>query len=402
MTTKQKNGPLLLLLIAFYSFAAIGLPSGVLGVAWIHIQATFGLGLDALGALLTVTTMGRLITAFMSGRLMAQMGAGRYLLAGSILISAGLLGYVIAPAWAVLLAAGFMTGLGAGVLDAGVNTFIAPRYSASRLNWLHACFGVGLTVGPILVSWLVIDLGESWRLAYGVVMGFQVALVLMFLWTLQQWRLIPVKNAETETTSTPDASIRSTLRLTMMWLSLALFFTYGGVEIGMGQLLNSLLVEGRSVDPKLAASWVSFYWASFTIGRMLIGLFIDRVGPRLLLRISFGGVVAGSVLLWWNPAIIISFAGIAVVGFSLAAIFPTLLSVTPDRVGVEHTPNAIGFQIGFAGLGAATLVGLAGVLAENLDIEIISLFLVVVAFATLMVHEVILIREKRQILPSSS
>ncbi len=400
MTSKPKNGPLLLLLIAFYSFAAIGLPGGALGVAWIHIQATFGLGLDALGILLTAGTIGRLITAFVSGRLMTRLGAGRYLLAGSVVITVGLAGYVLAPSWSLLLLAGFVTGLGSGVIDAGVNTYIAPRYRASRLNWLHACFGLGLTVGPILVTWLVIDLGESWRLAYGVLVGFQVVLLLALLLTLQRWQdSTPIqKGAATQTV--PDATIGATLRQMMVWLSLALFFSYGGAEIGMGQLLNSLLVEGRSLDPKIAGFWVSLYWASFTVGRILIGLFVDRVGPRMLLRVSFVGVVVGTLLIWWNPAVSVSFAGIALVGFSLAAVFPTLVSVTPDRVGVEHTPNAIGFQIGFAGLGAAILVGLAGVLAESLGTEIISLFMVIVSLSTLGLHEIILHFERRAVAPS--
>jgi fucose permease len=240
---------------------------------------------------------------------------------------------------------------------------------------------------------LVIDLGQSWRAAYGVLVGVQIVLLLAFLLTIRRWQDTPSLATGSESKAVPHASIQATLRLTMMWLSLGLFFVYGGVEIGMGQLLNNLLVEGRVVDPRTAGFWVSLYWGSFTVGRMLIGVFIDRVGPRTLVRASFIGVVVGTLLIWWNPAIVVSFAGIALVGFALAPVFPTLLSVTPDRVGVEHTPNAIGFQIGFAGLGAALLVGLAGVLAENLGKEFISLFLVIVALAAFGLHEIILRRE---------
>ncbi|MBZ0301377.1 MAG: MFS transporter [Anaerolineae bacterium] len=388
-----RNGPTSLLIIAFLSFIIIGIPGGALGVAWIHIQGTFGLGLESLGILLTASTIGRLITAFTSGRWIARMGAGRFFLAGSLLGVVGMLGFVLAPVWPLLLAAEFVRGLGSGVIDAGINTFVAPRYSASRMNWLHACFGIGLTLGPALVTTIVIDLGQSWRWAYLLLGGLNAALAAIFLVTLSRWKL--AESARPSDGPAADAGIMDTLRLLMMWLSLALFFFYGGTEIGTGQLLNSLFVEGRGIDPKTAGFWVSFYWGSFTVGRMLIGIFVDRLGPRALLRVCMLGAIGGAALIWWNAVPEMSFAGLAVMGMALAPLFPTLVALTPERVGVAHTPNAIGFQIGFAGLGAALLVGLAGVLAGRSGVAIVAPFLMTMAIFTFTLHEVIMLREAR-------
>lgn len=390
---KTKNGPTSLLLIAFLSFAIIGVPGGALGVAWIHVQATFGLGLDSLGVLLTAATIGRLFTAFFSGRFVARLGVGRYLLLGSVLGLAGMLGFTLAPMWPVLLLAYFVVGLGSGVIDAGINVFTSANYSASRMNWLHACFGLGLTVGPLLVTLLVIDLGQSWRWSYAALAGLQGLLVLAFALTLPRWRVQSSAGGGTSTAQTPPMT--ETLRLAMMWLSLTMFFFYGGTEIGTGQLLNSLLIEARAVEPKVAGFWVSIYWGSFTVGRMLIGLFVDAIGPRSLLRISMIGTIAGAALIWWNPVIEVSFAGLAVMGFSLAAVFPTLVSVTPERVGLAHAPNAIGFQIGVTGLGAAILVGLVGTVAEQVGDGVIAPFLFLVSLVTFVLHEVVLRREQR-------
>lgn len=396
----NRNGPTSLLLIAFFGFISIGTVGGALGVAWLSIQDTFDLGLESLGFLLTASTIGRLVTAFTSGRWIARMGAGPYLLTGSLLSAVGMLGFTLTPSWLLLLMVYFVFGLGGGILDAGLNTFIAPRYTASRLNWLHACFGIGLTLGPALVTLVVIDLGQSWRWAYAVLCGLQVALAIVIAATLNRWRLVDsLQNSVAD--SGKDVHMVDTLRLAMTWLSLALFFFYGGVEIGAGQLLNSLFVEGRGIDPKTAGFWVSFYWGSFTVGRMLIGLVVDRLGPRTLLRACMIGTVAGAALVWWNPVAEVSFIGLAVMGLSLAPTFPTLVAVTPERVGPRHTSNAIGFQIGFAGLGAALLVGLAGALAESLGRGVIAPYLLVVALVTLAIHEWILVREKR-VLPEQS
>ena len=49
---------ILLIAIAFFSYVAIGLPGGVLGVAWPSIRDNFALSLDAVGALFIARTAG--------------------------------------------------------------------------------------------------------------------------------------------------------------------------------------------------------------------------------------------------------------------------------------------------------------------------------------------------------
>jgi MFS family permease len=59
-------------------FVSIGLPDGLLGVAWPSIRAYFGLPLDALGALLVISTIGYLLSSFGSGRLLARINVGSF------------------------------------------------------------------------------------------------------------------------------------------------------------------------------------------------------------------------------------------------------------------------------------------------------------------------------------
>src|SRR5690606_18255014 len=217
----QRNGPTSLLLVAFFSFIVLGIPGGALGVAWLHIQDTFALGLDSLGVLLTLSTVGRLITAFSSGRLIARLGVGRVFLAGSLFCVLGALGFGLAHIWPLLLAAIFIWGMGNGIIDAGVHTLIAPRYRARRLTWLHACFGIGLTFGPALVTILVIDLGQSWRLAYAILAVLNILLAAIFIATLKRWD--DGGTAAQAEHDSANVTIMDSLRLFMMWLLLAMF-----------------------------------------------------------------------------------------------------------------------------------------------------------------------------------
>jgi fucose permease len=180
-----------------------------------------------------------------------------------------------------------------------------------------------------------------------------------------------------------------TLRLPLAWLGIAIFITHTGVQFTAGQWAYSLFTEPRGVAPITAGLWISIYWGSLTAGRLLLGPVADRLGVVSLLRTCILGVMLGSALVWWNAANFVSFLGLALIGFSLAPLFPSLISSTPERVGAGHAANAIGFQVAAGSVGIALLPGFAGVLAENLGLEIIGPFLVAASIVMLVLHEAI-------------
>ena len=179
----------------------------------------------------------------------------------------------------------------------------------------------------------------------------------------------------------------------MVWLGLALFFMHTGIEGAAGQWPYTLFTEARGVAPGTAGLWVGAYWGSLTVGRMVFGLVVDRLGVVPTLRMCMLGAVLGSASVWWNVTDLLGFLGLALIGFSLAPIFPSLTSHTPRRVGAAHAANAIGFQVAAAGIGIAALPGLAGVLAESLGLEIIGPFLFAASVAMFLLHEVVVRRK---------
>ena len=118
----KPNTSVLLIGIAYSSYVLLGLPNGSLGVAWPSIRESLGISLDALGTLLAAVTIGNILSSFNSGRVVARFGIGPLLLTSSIASGVGLLGYVVAPAWWIMVLFGLLAGMGAGAVDAGTNT----------------------------------------------------------------------------------------------------------------------------------------------------------------------------------------------------------------------------------------------------------------------------------------
>lgn len=378
--------------IAYADLIVMGLMSGILGVAWPSIRATFGLPLDAVGLLLMVATAGSIVASFNSGRIIAAMGMGSFLVVSSALASVGVLGYSLAPAWGMMVLVGLVYGIGSGSTHAGLNVYFAAHHSAGMMNWLHACFGLGATVGPLLIT-VLLRTGHSWRWGYGIVGAVLAALTAAFLLTRKRWPGSQAAQDASPDTSIPQPSRHrpsgETLKLPIVWLSVLLFFAYTGVEAASAQWAYSLFTEARGVTASVAGLWISVYWGVFTGGRVLLGAVVDRLRVDTMMRFSILGVVVGATLLWWHASDLVSFLGLALMGLAEAPIFPTLTSSTPARVGLGHADNAIGFQVSAAALGGSGLSSLAGVLADTWGLEVVGPFLLLLALLVFALHEAV-------------
>lgn len=384
--------------LAFACFTALGITVGFLGVAWPSMRDTFGLSLDALVALLVSSTIGFVAGSVMAGQAMARVGIGRFLLIANLLAAAGFFGYAVAPGWWVLVAIGLLTGWAGGAIDTGLNIYIAATRTVRIMNWMHAMFGVGATIGPLIMT-LVIGMGLGWQVGYVVAALINLALGLLFIPVLGMMDFRGIAHAPAGG-DTPNAHLptpAATFRLPIVLLSIVLFLLYTGVESTAGQWAFSLFTEARSISTYLAGIMTSVFWAMLTIGRIVFGAAADRIGIERLLRWSMGGTVV-SAALFMVRAPAIGFVSVAMMGLSLSAIFPTLTSDTPHRVGLRHAANAIGFQTGAASIGFAVLPGLAGVLAARLGLEMLGPFLLVTAILMLIANEgaLFLVRRNRR------
>jgi fucose permease len=120
-----------------------------------------------------------------------------------------------------------------------------------------------------------------------------------------------------------------------------------------------------------------------------------RVHADLLLRVCTLVAPVGAALLWLGrgaPAL----AGLCMIGFVLAPIFPLTISATPVRLGHGYATHAIGFQIAAACVGGAALPAAGGVLARHHGLEAITAFQLAVALALLALHEAVLAMARRR------
>jgi MFS family permease len=169
-----------LLVLAYFAFVSLGLPDGLIGVGWPSIRSEFDVATEAVGVLLFAGTAGYLTSSVVAGFSVARLGVG-WLLAGSTaLASLALVGYALSPGLGLMIPCALLAGIGGGAIDSGLNAYAASRFGPRHINWLHAFFGLGVALGPLIMT-AVLTAALSWRAGYGVVASAQLVLALAFV-----------------------------------------------------------------------------------------------------------------------------------------------------------------------------------------------------------------------------
>ena len=367
-TVRLMRKSLGLLAVSVAAFVALGMPKSAFGVAWPSVAADFGRPVADLGLVIAVYVIGYFIAAAATGWLTRRFSVGALLMFASVLATLSLIGYATAPSWLWLLVAVIGLGLAGGVIDAGVNAVVAVHHGARAMGMLHAGFGIGATLGPLIMTTLI-ETDSSWRLGFVVLAVVQGVLALLYIRTRREWN-VGIDPADRSKAARP-------VRRGLLWGALIMFALYAGVEVGTGQWAYTLLTEGRGMSTVAAGGAVTAFWATLTVSRLGLGVIGHRVSIHRLLWFSSVLVLIGASTLWSNPAEWAGPAALVVMGLALGPIFPLQTTLTPNRVGAAFTPTAVGYQLAAATVGAAAIPGGLGLLVAQRGLEVVGFVLMV-------------------------
>lgn len=365
------------LIIIYLAFISLGLPDSLLGSAWPVIWPDIGSSVGSAGIVSMVIAGGTIVSSLASGSMIKRLGTGRITLFSCFLTAGALLGFSLAPSMAWLVVLAIPLGLGAGAVDAALNHYVAENYKAHHMNWLHCFWGVGATMGPIIMSSYIAD-HNSWRSGYTAVSIIQFSLVIILLITLPLWKRVAAmrENDRPQTENVVDIEKRQQEQIVKAGIfqirgvkpTLTAFLFYCGVETTVGLWGASYLVGAKHISADTAAIWISLYYGGITLGRLITGFITLKVGNRLLIRYGQLITILGGIILVLPLSASFSLTGFMLIGLGLAPIYPGLLHETPSRFGKEHSAKLMGYQMAVAYTGTTLLPPMFGLVASQTSI----------------------------------
>ena len=372
------------LIMIYMTFISLGLPDSLLGVAWPLIRSEFGSPFEAAGLVSMIIAGGTIVSSFASGAVHKHLSTGKIALISCLMTALALLGFAFSPALIWLLLFAIPLGLGAGSVDAALNNYIATHYKAHHMSWLHCFWGIGATVGPIIMSHFIAG-QNSWRGGYFTVSMIQLSLAALLFFTLPLWKRMAVEvhkspadlKADQESaavSSHKEVGKTNYLNIKGVKLSLVSCLFYCGVEATMGLWGSSFLVNVKELSAAAAAQWVSLFYGGITVGRLITGFITMKISNRILIRMGQTTAFTGVMLLLLPLPITFSLIGFIFVGLGCAPIYPCMLHETPTRFGKENSQGIMGYQMALAYTGSTFLPPILGFIAARTTIGLLPFF----------------------------
>ena len=376
----------LLLIIIYLAFISLGLPDSLIGSAWPVMQGELGVPLSFAGIVTMIIAGGTIVSSLLSDRLTRRFGAGLVTAVSVLMTAAALWGFSLSRSFFLLCLWGIPYGLGAGAVDAALNNYVALHYSSRHMSWLHCFWGVGASISPYIMGYCLTG-PSGWSGGYRTVAVLQMALTAILFISLPLWKRRQTGGAE-GTQEARALSLGQTLKIKGVPLILIAFFCYCAVEQTAGLWASSYLVQFRGIDPELAARFASLFFLGITGGRFLCGFIAEKLGDTRLIRIGIVTVIGGVVLMALPIAgDLPALAGLVVIGFGCAPIYPSIIHSTPANFGRENSQSIIGVQMASAYIGTTFMPPLFGLLAAHVHIGLFPLYLLLLTALMLLMVE---------------
>ena len=362
----------LLLPVIYLAFISMGLPDSMLGSAWPSMYTGLGVGVSACGLISTLITASTVVSSLLCDRLHARFGTGRIVAVSTGITALSLLGFSLSSQYWMLCLIAIPYGLGAGSIDAVLNNYVALHYQARHMSWLHCMWGVGCSIGPMLMGRALT--GGGWQLGYRWVAIIQAGMTLVLFISLGLWQEKPAQDGGEARQS---LTLKQALRVPGALEAMLGFLAYCGMESTTGLWAASYLTLQRGVSPAEAASWASLFYLGITVGRLLCGFLTLRLDDRRMMTLGQWGMLAGIVLLALPLPSPFALAAMVVIGMGCAPVYPSMIHDTPRLFGQQRSQSLIGLQMASAYVGSALMPPLFGLLGQNVSFGLYPFFLLV-------------------------
>ena len=360
-----------LLAIIYISFISLGLPDALLGGAWPTMQKEFDVPVSYAGIISMIICFGTIVSSLLSDRMTKRFGTGKVTAMSVALTAAALFGFSLSSSFPMLCIIAIPYGLGAGGVDASINNYAAIHYASRHMSWLHCMWGIGASTGPYLLAAAMTK--GSWNLGYCWVAILQIVLTAVLFLTLPLWK--EEKTNTKNSVKTKPLSIKEIFAIPGAKEVMAAFFCYCALESTAGLWASSYLVMEHGVSKETAAGLATLFYTGITVGRGISGFVTYKLNDKNMIRLGQIIIAVGISLIILPLGEKTAMAGIVLVGFGCAPIYPCVIHSTPAHFGVDKSQAIVGVQMACAYIGSCFMPPLFGILANHISAGLLPFYL---------------------------
>ena len=376
---KTKKYSLFLLPLILISYLVVGFPDGAFTVSWVGIEYDLSLTIAHSGYILVGYSITYTLSGIVLGFLNRFFKLQTLYLQGLIIMAVGFLILAFSTGFSVALLGIAVYGFGTGLMASSMNSYMAKHFTAGHNNLMHCFWGAGAAISPLIMAHMMNV--STWSAGYFVIIGILIVVGIILLLSLMTKIWIneeEIQNDEEEKITRKNRRCYLT-KPSHQVIEIMTFFFLGGTDYTLvfftGMVLNQRGVEGVAI---LSA----VYYISMTAGRMFFGYLAKYLKELSIIRIGIAVAVMGMLTLQFvSSSIGVGILGMALTGFGLGPLLPTLVSDTSNRFRSDCINKLVGYEFAAFGAGIAVLFFMTSQILNFITLE--ALFPIGLSFAFL-------------------
>lgn len=335
-------------IILYYSiFIYVGISGAVFGPSLLKLVEQTHSSLSEISLIFPTRAFSYLVGSWIAGFLYDEFRGHKILIRilPLIAITLGLIPLLKNPVAVIVVS--MVMAISTGLVDVGCNIllFRIPEINiAPVMSGLHFFFGLGAFLAPMILA-------VSLQLSNGIAWGywglglFSILILVQFIGLKE-----PELNKPLPEIDKISGKLDPQNQKRIIWVIALFFFTFVGVEIGYGDWLAAYSIKSGLVNENTAIILTSIYWGAFTFSRLISIPLATRLESRKILLVDVVGAVIGLGLVFFFPQRIeMLWIGTTILGFSVASLFPTMLTFAESLMSMTGRVTSLFFISGSVG-----------------------------------------------------
>ena len=358
-----------LLIVIYLIFISLGLPDSFIGSCWPTISEYFKISRDFQGIFSLIVSFFTIASSFLTIKLTKYLKNYGVIAISIGLTISGLIIIGFSDNYYLLLLAAIPLGFGGGAIDSILNSYVSLHYKAIHLNFLHAFWGIGAFISPLIIGSFIVD-PRGFKDAAFVLSIIQTTILIITLSTLVLWvKVDKIYNIDSRNTTNSENNKENigffnTFKLRGVIFACITFFSYIAIESLAYSWFTSLCVFGMNIDNDIASKYLSLFYIAISLGRVISGLLSIKIKDKNLIRIGEGILLIGIILLTFKFNFVFMPISLFIIGLGCGPIYPSIVHSTVDKFTSKYSSAVMSIQIGFAYMANISVAPLFGILGN--------------------------------------